>query len=469
MSETPIGAWRRRTLLQSTLASVAASAFTLPSIAAEGPVQGGTLTFVVTPEPTSLTTVDNTFGANQRVATKVTEGLVAYDFNGKLLPQLALSWSISQDGLRYTFKLRPEVKWHDGQPFTAQDVAYSIAQIRERQSFGRSTFANLSSVEIPDPLTITLVLSQPSGFLLNSLHAAITPIIPKHVYENKDFATHPANLKPIGTGPFVFKEWVKGSHIILERNPNYWDAPKPYLDRIIVKFIADASARAFAIENGEVDLAADNPIPPSELARFAQLPGIEIEKRGYGFLGSQTQLELNLRNPILQKLEVREAIAHVLNIEEIKNKAWYGYAQISASPITVLDRQNHNPAIRPRKIDPARARQLLDRAGYPVKPDGNRFTLRLVYNPYNDGYRRVAEIVRQSLATIGIQARIIPNDFAGYVKTVYTDGAFDLNAATHVNLYDPSVGVQRIYWSKNIKQGVPFSNASHYNLSLIHI
>jgi len=230
-----------------------------------------------------------------------------------------------------------------------------------------------------------------------------------------------------------------------------------------VKFIADASARAFAIERGEVDLAADNPIPPSQLARFSKLPGIEIEKRGYGFLGSQTQVELNLRNPILQKLEVRQAIALVLDLDEIKNKACYGYAQSSPTPITVLDTQNHNPAIKPRKPDPARARQLLDRAGYLVGSDGTRFNLRLVYNPYNDGYRRVAEIVRQSLATIGIQAKIIPNDFAGYMKTVYTDGAFDLNAATHVNLYDPSVGVQRIYWSKNIKQGVPFSNASHYS------
>lgn len=458
----------RRSLLQiMLLSSVAlgtgAGMGASAAAAAEEPVKGGTLNFVVTPEPPSAVSIDNTFSSSQRLSSKVIEGLLKYDFDYNPRPQLATSWSVSPDGLRYTFNLRPNIKWHDGKDFTSADVAYSIKQVKELQSFGRITFAHLVDVETPDPLTAVIVLSKPSGFLLRALHGAITPIVPKHLYEGTDVRQNPYNLKPVGTGPFVFREWVKGSHVILDRNPNYWDAPKPYLDRIVIRFIPDPGARSAALETGEVHLASENPIPLSEVGRFRQLPGINVEERGHGYLGSQTQLEFNLRNPILQNPKVRLAIAHAINIEQIRDIAWYGYATLSPTPITVLDKLFHDPSIKPYPYDPALSAKLLDEAGYPLGAGNKRLDLRLTYNPGNDGFRRVADLVKQALAAVGINAILEAYDFAGYVKTVYTDGAFDLNAATHVNLFDPSVGVQRIYWSGNIKKGVAFSNASNYS------
>jgi len=134
-------------------------------------------------------------------------------------------------------------------------VAFSILTLKQVHPRGRGTFANVVDVKTPDPYTAVIVLSKPSPFLLTALASTESPIVPKHLYEGTDIASSKYNSAPVGTGPFVFKEWVQGSHIILERNPNYWDKPKPYLDRVVVRFVLDAAARAAALESGSADLA----------------------------------------------------------------------------------------------------------------------------------------------------------------------------------------------------------------------
>ncbi|TIU26064.1 MAG: ABC transporter substrate-binding protein, partial [Mesorhizobium sp.] len=130
---------------------------------------------------------------------KVTEGLLTYDFDLTPRPLLATEWSVSDDGLRYTFKLREGVKWHDGKPFTSVDVAYSIATIKEVHPRGRNTFLNLTDIQTPDPLTVTLVLSKPAPYLITALAAPETPIVPKHLYEGTKAAENPVNNAPVGT------------------------------------------------------------------------------------------------------------------------------------------------------------------------------------------------------------------------------------------------------------------------------
>jgi len=230
-----------------------------PAFAA--PVRGGSATLLLSAEPPVLTTIAHTAFNSVYVSAKTTEGLLTYDFDLNPKPLLATEWSISPDGLTYTFKLRPGVKWHDGQDFTSADVAYSINTLKEVHPRGRNTFLNLVEVQTPDPLTAVLVLSKPAPYLISALAAAESPIVPKHIYERTKADENPTNLAPVGTGPFKFKEWVRGSHIVYERNAEYWDQPKPYLDTLIVRFIPDAAARAIAIETGEIDLAPGAPIP----------------------------------------------------------------------------------------------------------------------------------------------------------------------------------------------------------------
>ncbi|MZI90626.1 ABC transporter substrate-binding protein [Dickeya dianthicola] len=442
---------------------VAASLFGAVSQAAEtSPKRGGTLNFLVEPEPPVLTSLVNSGGSVIKVNAKVIEGLLNYDFDMKPIPQLATSWSVSPDGKQYTFHLRQGVKWHDGKDFTSADVAFSILTVKKYNSRGQGTFANVTEVKTPDPYTAIVALSQPAPYLISAFSANEAPIVPKHLYDGTDIRTNPYNTAPIGTGPFIFKEWVRGSHIVYERNPNYWDQPKPYVDRLVVKFIPDAATRLIAFETGGLDLGSESPVPLNELERVKKNPRLAIETGGYGYGPTQTRIEFNLDNPYLKNLKVRQAIAHSINRDVLRNVVWYGYAVNSPTPITPELAPFHDSAPSPYPFDVKKAEQLLDEAGFPRQADGIRFRLVHDYMPYGDGFKRVAEYLKSALAKVGIEVTIRSQDFATYVKRVYTDRDFEFTNHSISNLFDPTVGVQRLYWSQAFKPGVAFGNGSHY-------
>ncbi len=419
---------------------------------------GGTLTAIVTPEPSVFVPLTTTAGGSTELGPKVVEGLLNYDLALQPVPSLATAWTVAPDGLTYTFTLRQGVKWHDGEDFTSDDVAFSIRTLKEVHPRGRVTFANVQAVDTPDAHTVVLRLDKPAPFLLTALDAAESPIIPQHRYEGQDIASHPLNNAPIGTGPFLFKEWVRGSHASLARNPDYWDAPRPYLDGIVVRFVADAAARAAAVESGEVQLG-NKIIPLSDIERFQKLPKVTVDITPWPYVGDHQQIYFNLDSPPFQKREVRQAVAQALNLDNFAKVVWYGHGVPSASPIGVAS-PFHNPDIKPYPYDLAAAQAALDAAGYPKGAGGKRFSVRLLYNPFQD--RRAADFVRQSLGRIGIDAELQSLDFATYVTRVYTDRAFDITLENLTNIFDPTIGVQRVFWSKNFKIGLPFSNAPHY-------
>ena len=295
---------------------------------------GGTLTLLVDPEPTTLVTVTNPADPSLLVSAKTTEGLLAYDFELNPKPQLATNWVAEPGGKAFTFTLRRGVKWHDGVDFTAADVAFSIALLKEVHPRGRATFANVTEVVTPTPNTVILKLSKPAPYLLSSLAACECPIVPKHIYEGTDATTNANGKAPVGTGPFIFKEWVRGKHILYERNPNYWDKPKPYIDRLVVRFITDAADRVSAIAAGEISLAPATPVPLSALDRLMALPHLGFETNGYQYTNQIVRLEFNLDSPYLKELKVRQAIAHAIDRKEILDAAWFGRGEVAFSPIS---------------------------------------------------------------------------------------------------------------------------------------
>ncbi|MDR2128234.1 MAG: ABC transporter substrate-binding protein [Burkholderiaceae bacterium] len=433
------------------------------SAPAQQPNRGGTLNFVAVPEAATVVAIDNSFGFPQKVGTKVIEGLLEYDFDLTPKPSLATEWSVSADGLRYTFKLREGVKWHDGKPFTSADVAWSILALKEYHPRGRATFANVAQVRTPDAHTAVLVLTKPAPYLLTALASSESPIVPRHLYEGSDVRANPHNQRPVGTGPFIFKEWVKGSHIILDRNPDYWNKPRPYLDRVVVHIITEPGARAAALEAGKIDLGGDTPVPLGDLERIGKLPGLSVTTRGYEYSGNLSQFEFNLDTPELANVKVRKAIAHAVNLPALVQTAWFGHGQPSPTPISPVLKTYHDSGIKAHAYDPKLSERLLDEAGYPRKADGTRFALRVIFNPfYYEGNRRTAEYLRQALKRIGIEASVAANDFGSFVKSAYTERNFDISVNNLNNGFDPTVGVQRVYWSKNFKVGLGFSNASHY-------
>jgi peptide/nickel transport system substrate-binding protein len=427
------------------------------------PRHGGRLTLLVNPEPNVLVNFATTAGAEQKISPKVTEGLLSYDFNVQPRPQLASAWSISRDGLQYTFRLRDGVRWHDGQPFTSKDVAVSIGLLKQYHSRGRSTFANVIEVRTPDVRTAVLKLSKPAPYLIYALAASESPIVPAHLYGSGDPLNNPHNIDPVGTGPYRFKSWERGSHAVFVRNQDYWDAPKPYVDELVVRFIGDAAARAGALETGELDLAGENPVPLVDIQRLQALPHLALETRGYSYDAAQTQLQFNLDNRYLSQLKVRQAIAHSIDRKAILQSVWYGYGIVAPSPISPLLTQFYDPQAPSAPFDLAQAGRLLDEAGLPRQSNGLRFPLTIDYNPYDPAFARLAEYLRQTLRRIGIESTVRSQDFGAYVKRIYTDRDFDLDANFLGNTFDPTVGVQRLYWSRNFRKGVPFSNASHYD------
>ncbi|MCX8997486.1 ABC transporter substrate-binding protein [Rhizobiaceae bacterium BDR2-2] len=457
----------RRVLFRGAGALLAATALSSGALSAgaafagsASPQSGGTLNFLAAVQPPALIPFSPDY--SRSIGPKVVEGLLRYDFDLTPKPALATAWDVSDDGLTYTFTLREGVKWHDGKPFTAADAAFSIQLLKEIHPRGRATFANVSATDTPDDHTLILRLSQPAPYLLNALVSSESPIVARHIYEGTDPKTNPANNAPVGTGPFRFVELVHGSHLILERNPDYWDAGKPYLDRIIFRFISDQGARAVALETGEADVASGTLVPLSEVERIKGFPHIAIDSRGSIFDAGVKRLEFNLDDPYFKDIRVRQAVAHAIDKTVVHNVIWYGFGEIVSGPISpelVPFRADDLPDY---DFDPAKSEKLLDEAGYPRGQGGIRFRVVHDFRPATEGDRRTADYVKQALAKVGIEVDVRVQDFATYVKRVYTDRDFSFTTNSMTNTFDPTVGVQRLYWSKNFKPGVPFSNGSHY-------
>jgi len=424
------------------------------------PVDGGTLTYAVPQEPTSLVSFLDTKTDNRNVSTKVTEGLLRYDAKFTPEPLLATAWQVSADGLQYTFRLRPGVKFHDGRDFTAEDVRYSVLTQKKQGPRGRITLANVERVDTPDPLTAVIVLSKPAPFLLKSLSSAELPIVPAHRYANGDPLGNPNIGAPIGTGPFIFEQWSRGSHLVLRKNPDYWRKGYPRLDRVIVRFVRDPAAISTAIETGEADAALG--VSLADLGRLSADPKVKVDNSYDAFLNNASFLEFNLENPILAKPKVRHAIAHAIDRNFIRDTIYYKRAEVVNSPVPKVLTDYYDDSTFNYKFDLAVANRLLDEAGQPRQAGGQRFALRLSFIPGAD-FKRTSDYLRFTLGRVGIKVEVVDGDQPTFLKRVYGTRDFDINLNGLGRLFDPTVGVQRIYWGDGVRNPLIWVNAAHYD------
>ena len=446
-------------------AAAAAISFVRPVRAAEdNPVSGGTLIAVIQPEPTVLSSA---FLANYYVgvvANNMFDGLLRYDMQFNPLPGLAESWEVAPGGLSITFHIRKGVSWHDGKLFTAEDVRFSFMEVLKKYSArARTNFEPLIGIDTPDPQTAVFHLSAPAPAMISCFDGHDAQILPAHLYQGTDILRNPYNSKPVGTGPFRFKEWARGEYIQLDRNPDYWDKGKPYLDKIIFRFIPDAESRADALETGAVQYGPYDSIPLADFKRIKSVPGLAVSTKGYDYQSQMLLLEMNIRRNYTSHLEVRQAIAHAISLDRLTETVWYGVGRAATSPVPSTSVfYNINGAPR-YPYDVAKANDLLDKAGFARDARGTRFSLALAYMPFNDTLKRSAEFVHQSLKAVGIDAQIRNTDLASYTQKVYTDYDFDLNLGTFAAFFDPDMGLIRFYWSKLLKAGIPWVNASGYS------
>lgn len=417
--------------------------------------KGGVINALVQPEPSGLMIGITQNAPTQLVSGNIYEGLLRYSEKIEPLPSLATSWTISPDGTLYTFKLKRNVTWHDGKPFTSADVVFSAdVFLRKTHARLRANLAAVESIRAVDPYTVEFKLKYPFGPFLNIFEVGSMPMVPKHIYEGTDFLTNPANARPIGTGPLKFKEWVRGSYIQLVRNDQYHEPDVPLVDAVYFHVIPDAAARAAAFESGKVDLVPGGTVEYFDVPRLAKLPGVQTSTKGWEFFAPHSWLWVNHRKGVMGNVKFRQAMAFAIDRDAIAKVAWQGYAKTATGPFNShIKFYSTDVAKYPRDL--AKAKQLLAESGYKGE------TLRLLPLPYGETWTRSAEIVRQNLQQAGIKIEITPTDVAGWIERL-NKWDYDL-AFTYVYQYgDPALGVARNYTSDNIAQGSPFNNVEGY-------
>ncbi|MGY6570715.1 MAG: ABC transporter substrate-binding protein [Salinarimonas sp.] len=423
-----------------------------PKGAMAEPQRGGTVQLAVTPEPPSLMMGLFQNGPTQMIAGNIYESLLRYDQDLTPQPSLAESWEISDDELTYTFKLRENATWHDGEPFTADDVVFSLdVFLREVHPRWRPTAnAQIESIEKTGDHEVTITLKQPFAPLILSFEAATAPIIPRHIYEGTDYRNNPMNATPIGTGPMKFVEWESGSFVHLTRNENYYLEGRPYIDDVYYRFIPDAASRAVAFETGSIDVLTGGSVEIFDVPRLERQDNVCVTTDGWELFAPHAWLALNVREGVLAERSFRQAMMHAIDREFARDVVWSGFGTVANSPISSRT-LFHSTDLPEYAFDPDRARELIAESGY------NGETLELLVLPYGETWTRWAEATRQNLEDVGINVSLVTTDVAGWSERV---GSFNFQM-THNFLYqfgDPALGVARSYVSSNIVQGNPFSN-----------
>ncbi len=462
-SSIPFKLTRRRFLGTgvSLTALLAGSRF---ATAQETPKPGGMLVVAADTEPQNLNPAIVASNGVFYVASKVIEPLAEMTDEGSLRPLLATSWEPAADGRSITYRLRPGVKWHDGQPFSSADVAFSALQVwKPLQNLGRVVFANLEAVDTPDAETAIFRFSQPTPpQLIENALPALTSVLPKHLYDGTDIAANPHNAELVGTGPFRFVEHKPGELYRLQRNADYWQDDRPYLDEIVYRVLPDAAAKAAALETNDIQLTAFSAVPLSDLARLDGIDGIDVIRRGYDGITYQVTLEINHRRKEFQDVRVRQALKHAIDPAFIVDNIFLGYAEAAQGPVPQSAKAMFATDLPDYPYDPKKAESLLDEAGYPRDGNGTRFAANLLPAPWFQQTRQTGDYVKQALQQIGIAVTIVNNDPGAHNKAVYTDHAFDLAIGSPVYRNDPAISTTVLYQG-GLPAGVPFSNQYGYD------
>ena len=384
------------------------------------------------------------------------------DADWKMKPYLAESWSYSDDKKTLTLKVRSGAKFHDGQPITSADFAFSIMAVKKYHPF-QSMMAAVDSVDTPDPSTAVIHLSQANPALLLALTPPFCPILPKHIFDDgQNLATHPRNADPVGSGPFKLVEFKPGEHIIMEKFKDFFIKDRPRLDRIVMRIFKDSNALTLAVEAKEVNF-----VPflaePAQIDRLSETKGISVTPKGGEGIGPLIWIAFNLKQKPFDDVRVRQAISYMIDREFITKRLLRGRAVIATGPITPGS-PYYNPDVERYKLNQPKAEELLDAAGLKKDAQGIRFKTTITYAPGGRDYtQNIAEYAKAQLKKVGIDLELTPTaDFPSWAKKV-GDQDFDITMDAVFNWGDPMIGVNRTYLTSNIRKGVIWSNTQSYS------
>lgn len=403
-------------LLFSLLLVTSFASFT-PVLAEEDqPRYGGTFMVRHRGNPISFNGFLNYWSTSRDLHQHVYNRLLTLDEDRNLMPDLAQSWEVLDGGKKFVFHLYENVTWHDGYPFTSEDVVWHWETLADPDvlTYVKSKLATMERVYADGPYTVIFEFSEPTQTVLFTYFQSDTYIHPKHIFDGTDFETNPANFAPIGTGPFKVVDFVPESYCIFEANEDYFKG-RPYLDRMIYKIIPDETSGLMAFEAGEVDYTA---APNDEIPRLENIDEYEL------FWSPSTtshRLTFNFREECIEKYpwvenkNVRQAIAHAINRDLIIDRVHKGLATPCYTSIAEGAGIYHNPNVAESlAYDPELAEQMMDDAGYTRGSDGVRFSFEFI--TYDRWYAvQASELIKEMLKEVGIEVTLRPVEYTTYV------------------------------------------------------
>jgi peptide/nickel transport system substrate-binding protein len=379
--------------------------FLAVSAVAKEPKYGGTLVWRVGAETASMDPhVANTLGSTQLLS-RIYSTLLRYDESANVVPYIAESWKVSEDGLTYTFKLRNDVYFHNGRKLTSADIKYNIERMIDPATGSprASRFNLVNKIETPDEYTVVFTLKDPFAPFLGNFADPNAMIIPREIVEDESI-----KKKAVGTGPFMIKEMVPGDYVLLEKNPKYFVKGLPYLDQLKLKLITENSAIAASMRSKAVDFTV---VWGAMYKFFDKMKNIRMQDVP---VFAWAMLEFNSSKPPFDNAKLRLALAYAIDRQEIIDAVMLGNAKVTAPvPEGMKGYSADWKTLAGYQVDLEKAKALLKEAGY---PDGLKFELKTstAYAPYVP----TAQVIQSNLKKIGVEAEIIPLEWGAYIKDI---------------------------------------------------
>ncbi len=384
--------------------------------------RGGTLVAAWEQEPVGLDPHIVSARSSYQVLENVIDTLITLDAEQNLVPSLAHTWTVADDGLSVTFELREGVRFSNGKELSAEHVVAVFERLIDPETGSGNAYrmAGVTSIDAPDALTVVLTLDAPNPSLLGHL-ASSNPL---GVFDPAGVEDGTINTRPIGTGPFMITDYQPGTRVLLERNPYYWDEGLPYLDAVDIRIIGDETVRRTALVTGDIDWAFS--VPPQAVEELAARDDVVIDSIA---AGAYYYIGVNMMEGPLADVRVRQAISYAINRDNIAAAAEFGNAAVTQDPIPSTSAWDFS--YTPYSYDPERARALLAEAGY---PDG--FELEIMPNSVMDNTVRAAQVIQADLAAVGIRSSIRALEWAEWLQE-QGEGNYDTYVCSWNGLVDP--------------------------------
>jgi len=439
----------------------------------EQPVDGGRIVLGIEGNINTINPILVSQEGEEKISNIVFKGLVKLDKELNVVPDLAESWAVSDDGLEWTFLLKDGPKWSDGSPITSKDVVFTFNQIFDKKSDSSVSqkFQNLASFKALDDSRIVFKLFQPDAFFLNELTVGI---IPFHIFEGEEIEVEELKTLKLGNGPFKVSKWdTVLKEIILEKNEKYYDKI-PYIDEIVFKIFPDKESQKSAFKAGEIDVVE---IENEDSLLYQHMDNVKI----YRFPNMYYEfIALNLKKNIFlfQDIRVRQALLYGIDRDKIQKDILSNKGIIVNSPVLPYS-WAYNGNLESYPYDPKKALLLLQEAGwefseadgflYNINPNTGRkikFEFKLIVNEENNTRIQVAELIKQNLKELGIGVEVISKPWDEVKKHIEKK---DFDAVFLAWKLDMTPDIQFAFHSNEINKGYNFVSYSNPDIDEISL